>query len=194
MKHIFFFIPILLLSTRCTENKSDKSKAERNNHEPSVRESEERSLSECDIVYDTITNEKYRMHLAIIDKFNNKEKRGYVRDAKGDTLNSFLYHQDISVFANSLDSNETGIYKKLTNKVVFLILENEPKMLDYGLTVWTNKLSDLDYFMYHVAHPNCNTLPIEQIKKRIEKEMRTPTEEAKEVKRKIIESLAENQQ
>src|SRR5690606_4024794 len=105
-----------------------------------------------------------------------KEKRGYFFTADGDTLNNFLYHQDIAVFANGLDSTESGIYKKLTNKVVFLILEHEPKMLDYGLTQWTRNLNDLNYFMYHVSHPTCNAISIDSIKNIIKTEMEEPHE------------------
>ena len=54
--------------------------------------------ADCDFVYDTITNENYNMHLGILDKFNNKEKRGYFFSSGGDTVNKFLYHQDIAVF------------------------------------------------------------------------------------------------
>lgn len=79
--------------------------------------------ADCKFAYDTITNKKYNMHLGILDKFNNKEKRGYFFSAEGDTVNKFLYHQDIAAFMLDLDPTEEGIYKRLTNKVVFLILE-----------------------------------------------------------------------
>ena len=73
------------------------------------------SSIDCDFVYDTIKNKKYNMHLGILEKFNNKEKTGYFFSAEGDTLNMFLYHQDIAAFMLELDSQESGIYKALTN-------------------------------------------------------------------------------
>lgn len=147
------------------------------------------SSIDCNFVYDTIKNKKYNMHLGILEKFNNKEKRGYSFSAEGDTLNMFLYHQDIAAFMFGLDSQESGIYKALTNKVVFLILENEPKMLDYGLTQWTRKEEQLDYFMKHVSTPTCNTLPVKDIIEIIQRDMGEPHEEAKKVKLMLIEQL-----
>ena len=144
---------------------------------------------ECNFIYDTISNEKYNMHLAILNKYNNKDKRGYFYTRNDDTLNHFLYHQDISAFTTGLDSTESGIYKKLTNKVIFLILEQEPRMLDYGLTQWIRDEKQLDYFMKNVSNPTCNTLPIDSTIKIIEEEMGEPHERAKRVKKRLIKEL-----
>lgn len=75
------------------------------------------------------------MHLRILDKFYHKEKRGYIFSKNGDTINNFLYYKDVYAFVSRLDTNEAGIYKILTNKVVFLILEQDPKVLNYGLAL-----------------------------------------------------------
>lgn len=144
---------------------------------------------DCDFVYDTITSPNYRMHLRILDKYHHPEKRVYDFGPKGDTLNHFLVDQDIGAFANSLDSTERGLYRALTNKVVFLILEHEPKMLDYGLTQWIRVPGDLDYFMYHVAHPMCNTFPIDSLIGIIKTDMGEPHEGAKEVKKILLNRL-----
>ena len=101
----------------------------------------------CEFVYDTISDKQYSMHLAILEKFNNKDKRGYSFTPDGDTLNHFLYHQDIIAFITRLDSTEEGIYKQLTNKVIFLILEQEPEILDYGLSLGPKTENRLAYFM-----------------------------------------------
>lgn len=145
--------------------------------------------SDCEFIYDTVSDEKYLMHLAILDKYEDKEKRGYFFKAGGDTLNHFLYHQDIAAFVMRLDSTETDFYRKLTNKVVFLILEEEPRMLDYGLTQWTREDKQLDYFLEHVSHPICHTLPIDSIINIIKLEMGEPRESAKRVKKRIIQNL-----
>jgi len=147
------------------------------------------NLRDCNFVYDTITNEDYRMHLVIMDKYHNRAERGFAYTAGGDTLNHFLYHQDISAFTMRLDSTEQGLYRRLTNKVVFLILEEEPKMLDYGLTQWIREDEILDYFMEHVEHPLCNTQPIATTIAGIEKEMGEPHERAVEVKETLIRQL-----
>lgn len=143
----------------------------------------------CDFVYDTITNPNYQIHLAILAKWHHPEKRGYVRDRNGDTLNHFLYTQDIIAFANGLDSTEQGLYRALTNKVVFLILEHEPRMLDYGLTLGPRAPEDVDYVMYHVAHPMCNTMSMDSLISTIRSEMGEPHEAAKQVKQMLLENL-----
>lgn len=148
--------------------------------------------ADCDFVYDTITNENYNMHLGILDKFNNKEKRGYFFSAGGDTVNKFLYHQDIAAFMLGLNPTEQGIYKRLTNKVVFLILEHEPKMLDFGLTQWTREEKQLDYFMEHVSHPTCNTMPIDSVIDIIKRDMDEPHDGAKKVKQMLLERLEQS--
>ena len=143
----------------------------------------------CEFVYDTISDMKYSMHLGILEKFNNKDKRGYYFASNGDTINHFLYHQDIIAFITRLDSTEEGIYKRLTNKVVFLILEQDPKMLDYGLSLGPKTENRLDYFMKHVSNPTCNSISIDTLIRRIETEMAEPNERAKEVKEILLNHL-----
>lgn len=182
---IVFFASLLSCST-----KSETRNVESKDSDTLSRDVSNKEIpNECDFVYDTIKNQKYVMHLSILAKYNNKDKRGYVRDSNGDTLNNFLYHQDIAVFTNSLDSTEEGIYKKLTNKVVFLILEHDPRMLDYGLTQWTHDFKDLNYFMHHVSHPICNTISIDRIKSIIIKEMGEPHERAEKIKKILLSNL-----
>jgi len=147
----------------------------------------------CEQNFDTITDPKYRMHLGILRKYKSKGKRrGYYFSSKGDTINNFLYHQDISTFVESLNSKEKDIYRILTNKIVFLMLEKEPKMLDYGLTQWIREDEGLEYFMEHISKPICNTISIEEIISIIKEEMGEPHERAKEVKKMILEKLEHN--
>jgi len=151
------------------------------------------SLVNCELIFDTISDEKYIMHQIILDKFNNIDKRGYFFNQDGDTLNKFLYHKDIAEFIYQLDSSEKGIYKIFTNKIVFLILENEPKMLDIGLTGWIHKLSDLDYFFDHISNPLCNTISVDSLSKKINIEMSEKKEVAKIVKKIILKNLKKNE-
>lgn len=143
----------------------------------------------CDFTYDTITDEHYTMHLLILEKFEHPEKRGYAFSPEGDTVNFFLYHQDIAAFLLRLDPTEQGIYWLLTNKVVFRILEYEPRMLDYGLTGWMRNKEQLAYFLEHVANPTCNTLPIDSTAHIIQRDMEEPNERAQYVKRMLLDQL-----
>lgn len=189
MKNIFYIILFFASLCSCSTSTEDINVELKNSDTLSIEVLPIEVVSDCDFVYDTIKNEKYNMHLSILDKYHHKKKRGYVRKSNGDTINNFLYHQDIAVFANGLDSTEQGIYRKLTNKVIFLILEYDPSMLDYGLTQWTTNINNLNYFMYHVSHPSCNTIPIDSIKNIIMTEMGEPHEKAKKVKQLLLENL-----
>ena len=51
-------------------------------------------------------------------------------------------------------------------------------MLDYGLTQWTQKEEQLDYFLKHDSNPTCNTLPVEGIIEIIQRDMGEPYERA----------------
>ena len=141
----------------------------------------------CDYVYDTIRNPNYQMHLRILEKYYDKSKRGYVFTQDGDTLNEFLYSQDIHFFISNLDSNETGIYFLLTNKVVNLIISKEPKMLDAGLPNSSGK--NFRYFIEHVGNQICGDLGLVEVISSIQTNMRTPNDRAKTNKRIIIEKL-----
>jgi hypothetical protein len=182
MRNKLYVILFFASLTSCSTTAEETNVESKNTDTLSMEDSGMEATNDCEIIYDTIVNQKYRMHLSILDKYNHKEKRGYVYDSNGDTINNFLYDQDIAVFANGLDSTEQGIYKTLTNKVVFLILEHDPKMLAYGLTQWTRDIKDLNYFMYHVSHPVCNTIPIDTIQYIIKTEMGESHEGAKKVK------------
>ena len=193
-----FFAFLTACNSKSDNIKSDPTKqvskkVESNKFEKSTQKALQiDNIMECDFVYDTITNNKYNMHLGILEKFHDKEKRGYFFSSEGDTLNNFLYHQDIAAFILGLDSTEKGMYKRLTNKVVFLILEQDPKMLDYGLTQWTKDEKKLDYFMEHVSNPICNTMPIDSIISIIEQYMGEPHDGAKKIKKILLQRLEMN--
>lgn len=201
IRNIIYILTFFALLTACSTKSKDNDKA----MSTSTKEYGQQAFidktheaewidnsTDCEFVYDTITNEKYNMHLGILDKFNNKEKRGYFFSAERDTINKFLYHQDIAAFMLGLDPTEQGIYKRLTNKVVFLILEHEPKMLDFGLTQWTREEKQLDYFMEHVSHPTCNTMPIDSIIDIIKRDMDEPHDGARKVKQMLLERLEQS--
>ena len=199
MKQTIYILAFLAILSACNKRSKNKDNqllpgtANTNQQEKPFEVSQETDRTKdtlgCDFVYDTITNEKYKMHLRILDKCKNKEKRGYFYNANGDTLNNFLHHQDIAAFTLRLDSTEKGIYKRLTNRVVFLILEQDPKMLDYGLTQWTRDNKQLDYFMWHVSNPACNTIPIDSIISIIDRDMGEPNQSAKKVKKMLLKQL-----
>jgi hypothetical protein len=195
MKEIIYILSIFSLLISCQSKSTTDNQIKENKDadaiilDSMINENAPISVDECDFVYDTITNPKYIMHLRILEKYYDPSERGYYFTNTGDTLNNFLYHQDISVFMQRLDSTEQDIYKLLTNKVVFLMLENEPKMLDYGLTVWTQKISDLDYFMYHVSHPICNSISIDSTINIITNQMGESSSGAKQVKQMILKNL-----
>ncbi len=140
-------------------------------------------------MYDTISDKQYSMHLGILEKFNKTDKRGYYFNSKGDTVNHFLYHQDIVAFINRLDSTEEGMYKLLTNRVTFLILEEEPEMLDYGLSLGPKNDDRLNYFMKHVSNPTCNSIPIDSLIIRIKTRMKEPNKRAADVKKQLLNNL-----
>lgn len=202
MKLKYYIITIIVLSncsTR-TEHKSNDITAidtlivdqKMDSDSAITKEWSKDDFVDCDFDYDTIANRKYIMHLSILEKFKDKTKRGYVFSSEGDTVNNFLYYQDITEFVTELDPAEQGTYKTLTNKVVFLILEQEPKMLDLGLTQWMGETKELDYFMKHVSHPFCHTLAIDSIINTIKVEMGEPHLGAKKVKNKILEKLEQS--
>jgi hypothetical protein len=103
MKKASIQLILLVLITACSapNSKIESNTQELNTTSPNVRDTTQqielsRKADICDFIYDTISNEKYTMHLAILDKCQDKEKRGYFFKAGGDTLNHFLYHQDIA--------------------------------------------------------------------------------------------------
>lgn len=62
-------------------------------------------------------------------------------------------------------------------------------MLDYGLTQWTRELNDLNYFMYNVSHPVCNTISVDSLKTIIKTELGEPHEGAKKMKQIVLNNL-----
>jgi hypothetical protein len=62
-------------------------------------------------------------------------------------------------------------------------------MLDYGLTLWTRNLNNINYFIYHVSRPKCNTISIDSLKYIIKTDMGEPHETAKKMKQLILDIL-----
>jgi hypothetical protein len=140
----------------------------------------------CDFIYDTISDSRYRIHKHILDKYEGKSEIGYLFD-NGDTLNTFLYHQDIAVFLSNINPNETGIYKLMTNKIIFIILTHEAKQFDHHEL---RRKVDLDYFLEHVSSPKCWEVGIDEIIQTIKEEMPEPDTVHSEFKQQILISLA----
>ncbi len=142
----------------------------------------------CDFKYDTITNSKYRMHKHILDKFYHPTKRGYYYSGD-DTVNTFVYHQDIAVFIGLLDPKEKEPYRSLTNKVIFLILENDAAMLNHGVPDLTQPRGAFKYFLQNIENPKCSTIPMDELIKMVKNEFETNSSKDIENKRLIIGSL-----
>ena len=196
MKLTIYILTFFTLLTACNSNKEnddggvsiETANVEHNKDSESKIEPEQDVNSvDCDFVYDTITDKKYRMHLHIIDKFQNTGKRGYYFNQNGDTLNNFLYHQDISAFIGSLDSTETGIYYLLTNRVINLIVAEDPAMLDHGLP--PNSRSEFKYFLNHVGNLKCVEIDFEKVIIGVETHMNTPHEKAEQNKKILLNKL-----
>lgn len=190
--YILFFFTLL----SCSSETNSKSETFQNSYpvdslviDSSTKSESSIYTTNCNFIYDTIKDKNYSMHLRILDKFYNIEKRGYFYLPNGDTLNKFLYHQDITTFIAMLNPKETGVYKKLTNKVIFLILENEPKMLDVGLNRLGTNNKLYNYFMKHVLNPICNELSIDSTLNIIKSDMEVSFYNAKWIKEKLIENL-----
>jgi len=143
----------------------------------------------CDVQFDTITKENYSMHVAIFKKFNNPDSRAYTFNEYGDTTKSFLYHQDVAAFVQRLNPSEDRAYSIITNKVIFLIIENDPYALDYGLTQWPAPDKQLNYFFHHVEHPICNENAIDSIIVSVERNFGEPHNRAIEMKRRLLSHL-----
>jgi hypothetical protein len=189
MKKLVYTLSLLGILSACSDAPNEEVATVAPKEVETKAEPAPEPTDPCDFPYDTISNERYMLHLSIIEKFYNEEKRGYAFDQHNDTLNKFLYHQDISVFVRYADPSETGIYKLLTNKVVFMMLEYDPKMLDAGLTLGMPNELQLDYFLEHVANPVCHTQPIEKTIGVIEEHMAESSEAAIAVKKRILEQL-----
>jgi hypothetical protein len=144
----------------------------------------------CDLRYDTILNEKYQMHCRILQKQAEAKKYAGQTDARNSSGRHFLYPQDIAEFAARLDPSETGVYKQLTNKVVFVILEHEAALLDPGLNTLDHSPVLLDYFMHHVSHPICNAVAVDTTMRKVNAEMKASGGRAVQLKKRLLESLS----
>lgn len=140
----------------------------------------------CYIPYDTITNPAYNMHKVILDRYFVPEKRGYWMTAEGDTMNTYLYPQDIHAWMMGLDTNEQGVYRMLTNRIVFLILAHDAEHFV------TEDINDprVKYFIWHVQHPTCNEIPFERLEDIVDSTMAVPEKWERSFKQKILSQLA----
>ena len=142
---------------------------------------------QCNIIYDTITSEKYRFHKSVMNCYTIPEEREFWFTGKGDTLETYLQPQHIGVFLQSLDSTEQGTYRLLTNKIVFLILEHDCRGLAIASRFkMTMKLS---YFIWHVKHPMCKSTSSAHLIKNVEQMFATATPDESEFKNSIIDAL-----
>jgi hypothetical protein len=76
------------------------------------------------------------------------------------------------MFISSINPSEEGIYRIFTNKTIFYLIENETKILQFGVN-WKRDDVKYDYFMEHLEHPICNTLSIDSIMAIIRSELDT---------------------
>ena len=130
----------------------------------------------CDIIYDTISDTNYNCHKWILDILNDKSSHS-------------LDDQMLASFMLSLNPNETGYYKILTNKVIYSLLENRPEKFACGYC--SPKLltkSQEEYFLHNIENPKCNMLPLDTIIKQFENKF-PEIDEVKATKEKILKRL-----
>ncbi|UTW61577.1 hypothetical protein KFE98_16390 [bacterium SCSIO 12741] len=143
----------------------------------------------CQLSYDSLTRKDYRMHKHILAKFDHPEKRGYYFSSEGDTLNFFVYHQDIAAFLGGLNPKETGVDKRLTNKVIYRLLEYDPAMLNFGLGIRRSKEEKWSYFWDQVAHPLCYSQALDSTIRGIELNYISRNASQDTIKEKLIRHL-----
>lgn len=134
-------------------------------------------INPCDIIYDTITQENYIMHRSIMRVFSDTSVRNY------------LYDQDVSALVQYLDPDEDSIHHILSNRVIFLMLENSIEHFDFGLTIWHIPDENFDYFFEHISNPICNNLPIDSIISIVQSDYNCHNEESEKLKARTIKHL-----
>ena len=127
------------------------------------------------------------MHIHILDKYYDKSKRGYIYGPDGDTLNVFLYEQDVAALIARLDYEEKGIYYLLTNRVINLIVQEDPYVLGHGL----HKLIETNwkYFFHHVGKEICEPIDLKKMEEGIKTKMKFPNERAFKNKEMLLEKI-----
>ncbi len=131
----------------------------------------------CDVIYDTITQEKYIMHKVIMNCFVGTKPRNYLND------------QDVSALLQHLNPEENDSYYALSNRVIFLMLENSVKNFDFGLTVWPISEKKFTYFFEHISNPICNNLSIDSIISIVQTNYSCHNTRSEELKSRTIKSL-----
>lgn len=173
---IFFLLTFLLFSCNVPKSKKEKKEGQIAWYDSIMKENayidsllceeeiieEEQGDFSCEIQYDTITNKKYTFHKSILDILNSKPSKK-------------LDDQMVAVFIRSLNPEENRYHLALTNKVIFAILEKQPaKLANYNPKSFTaQELDRYEYFFYHLEHPKCNTLRVDEIIKKVSKEFPT---------------------
>lgn len=145
------------------------------------------TTSVCDIVYDTITNPNYLAHVNIMKRYFTPGKRAWSTVGK-DTMETWCYPQDIGVFFQELDSTEQGMYRNMTNKIIFLLLNHDSRCIIFPPY---NQLQ-MHYFLWHLRHPMCASDPIDSTIARVHRNMPEKTPEMKKFKEAILSHLAQD--
>lgn len=170
---IFFLLTFLLFSCNVPKSKKEKKEEQIAWYDSIMKENayidsllgeeeiieEEQGDFSCEIQYDTITNNKYTFHKTILDILNSKPSKK-------------LDDQMVAVFIRSLSPDENKYHQALTNKVIFAILEKQPaKLSNYNpRALKAQEAEQFEYFIYHLEHPKCYSLPLGEIIKKISKE------------------------
>lgn len=177
---------LLLFLCSCSSAPQDKPADTADIDSVSIIDTTAPEVSPCNIVYDTISNPAYKMHKLIMDRYFIPEKRGYWMTSTGDTLSTFLYPQDIGVFLQELDSTEQGVYRLLTNKIIFRILNHDSRQF-----IFSPEGETRNYFLWHVAHPMCSELPIDSTIAIVERDMPAKTSGNTSFKAEVLKNLNE---
>lgn len=184
-------------SVSADSNSTDSAKTAITPLPDSIAATKEKIQDPCAITYDTITNPNYLAHKNIMERYFTPGKRAYSTIGK-DTMDTWLYPQDIGVFFQELDSTEQGMYRMMTNKIVFMMTNKIVFMMlnhDACTIIFTpyNELQK-HYFLWQVAHPLCIDSPMDSTIARVERNMNTKTPEMKKFKAEVIASLEKNRQ
>jgi len=140
----------------------------------------------CQVKYDTITELKYLSHKFILVKSQD--------DWNGDPI----WSQDVCALLQNIDPNENETNRKLTNKVVFKVLENASNHLAFSFTHSATTEVGLNYFLDNVSNPVCNDISIDSLIIKVDQYFvldlysEENNKKAKEIKSELLKRLRKN--
>lgn len=152
MKFILKFLILVTAYSCSNENTNSVAFVPLNNKVNDTTSRQDESLKDsCQVKYDTITELKYYAHKFILQKSQD--------NWNGDPI----WSQDVCAFLQNLDPNENETNRKLTNKVVFKVLENASNHLAFCFLHQSTPAVGLDYFLDNVSNPTCDEISMDTL-------------------------------